>query len=306
MANSSLVTYTNISKNTYGKRTHTIDTLIPHVIVGQCTTKRATDIFSGKGYKWSCNYALGMEGGCGLVLPEEFASICTSNKGVDERAITFEIASDTFAPYKITNAALTTLINLMADIMKRYGKNKLVFIADKAKNKAYEPKANEMKISCHRFYAAKACPGDYIFGLESAIADRVNQILAGQKVTPIPTPVTQPTGVPKPQTQTATSNNSYDCINCKFNGVDMRHVYDMNFYYNNYPDLQKAFGKDGNKLFMHFCNKGMNEARQAIANFNPITYKANYADLANAYGNNWKSYYHHYLTCGKNEGRKGI
>lgn len=306
MANSSLVCYTNISKNTYGKRTHAIDTIIPHVIVGQCTVKRATDIFSGKGYKWSCNYAIGKEGGIGLVLPEEWASICTSDgkKGVDQRAITFECASDTFAPYKVTNAVLSSIINLCADICKRYGKSKLVWIADKNMNKAYEPKANEMKLSCHRFYSSKkSCPGDYIFGLESAIAQRVNEKLAGQKVTPIPTPVIETKTVTLP-TNKVNKTYNYDCL--LFNGLDMKPVYDANYYYNNYPDIRAKIGMNPVLLFQHFCTSGMKEARQAISTFNPISYKANYSDLSELYKNDYVKYYQHYLVCGKKEGRKGV
>lgn len=311
MASSSLVCYTNISKNTYGKRTHAIDTIIPHVIVGQCNVKRATDLFSGKGYKWSCNYPIGKEGGIGLVLPEEWASICTSDgkKGVDQRAITIEMASDTVAPYKVTNAVLTSLIELCTDICRRYGKNKLVWIPDKAQNKAYEPKANEMKLSCHRFYSSKkSCPGDYIFGLESSIAQRVNEKLAGKTATPIPTPVisssSQKTNIEKVNTASNPVNNIFNYDLLLFNGVSMKSVYDVNFYYSNYPDLQKAFGMNPVLLFQHFCTKGMNEARQGIISFNPVSYKANNSDLASAYGNNWVKYYQHYIVCGQKEGRR--
>lgn len=306
MANSSLVTYNKPSKNTYGPRTHAVDTLIPHVIVGQCDTKRAGNIFSAPGYAYSCTYSIGKDGGCALVLDESLAPITTSSKSIDNRAITAEIASDTYAPYKITNAALDTLIKLAVDCCRRYGKNKLVWIADKAKNKAYEPKANEMKLSAHRFYAAKACPGDYLIGLYPVLVERVNTLLAGGVAQPIPTPVKQVNAIAKPIPTTNVVNHTFDVINLKFDGVDMKPVYDFDFYYKNYPDLQKAFGCDRNKLFQHFCTKGMHEARQAIASFNPITYKANYADLANVYKNDWIQYYRHYLIHGINEGRKGI
>lgn len=306
MANSPLVTYNKPSKNTYGPRTHAIDTFIPHVIVGQCNTKRAGDIFSAPGYKYSCTYALGNDGGCALVLDEKYAPITTSSFTADNRAITIEIASDTYAPYKITNAALDMLIKLAVDCCRRYGKNKLVWIADKAKNKAYEPKANEMKLSAHRFYSAKACPGDYLIGLYPVLVERVNTLLAGGVAQPIPTPVKQVNTVAKPIPTVKTTTNTFDVINSKFNGVDMKPVYDFEFYYRNYPDLQKALGYDRNKLFQHFCTNGMKEARQAIATFNPVTYKANYADLANLYKNEWIKYYQHYLLCGNKEGRKGV
>ena len=88
-----------------------------------------------------------------------------------------------------------------------------------------------------------------------------------------------------------------------YNGVDYAPVFDSQYYYNKYKDLQKAFGNDSTKLFTHFIQYGMNECRQADEEFNVITYKNNYADLRNAYGDNYPLYYRHYCVYGKKEGR---
>lgn len=88
-----------------------------------------------------------------------------------------------------------------------------------------------------------------------------------------------------------------------YEGVNYKDVFDADYYYKKYKDLQKAIGNDTTKLFTHFYTYGMNECRQADAEFNMLIYKANYADLRNAYSNNYPLYYRHYCVYGKKEGR---
>ena len=89
----------------------------------------------------------------------------------------------------------------------------------------------------------------------------------------------------------------------KLNGVDYSLIFDCNYYVNRYADIKKAFGNDDIRVLQHFVTYGMNEARQAKAEFNVNYYKSNYADLRNAFGNDLKSYYMHYIKYGKKEGR---
>ena len=88
-----------------------------------------------------------------------------------------------------------------------------------------------------------------------------------------------------------------------YNGVDYSAVFDYENYYNRYPDLQRAFGKDYSALLKHFVLAGMNEGRQANDYFDVNYYKNAYPDLRNAYGNDLRKYYIHYIYAGKNEGR---
>ena len=85
--------------------------------------------------------------------------------------------------------------------------------------------------------------------------------------------------------------------------IDYGYVFDPVFYSNKYADLKKAFGTNAKALFNHFLNHGMNEHRQAIANFNVEVYKAKNKDLQRAFGNKWKSYYQHYCRFGYKEKR---
>ena len=91
-----------------------------------------------------------------------------------------------------------------------------------------------------------------------------------------------------------------------YNNVDLSPVFDPTFYANHYPDLKAALGTNSTRLFNHFINFGMKEARQAISTFDPVRYKNKYPDLQKAFGDVWPSYYIHYCTNGIKEGRSGI
>lgn len=190
--NSSLVSSTKISPNRNTPRNHTIDTFTPHVYVGQITVKRGLDGFADPNRQASCNYVIGYDGAIGLCVEEKDRSWCSGGKdkngniirvnGVsggdnDERAITVEIASDSFAPYAITDAAYKSLIDLAVDVCIRNGKKKMIWIEDKYQAVSYQPKNDEIKITCHRWFANKSCPGDYVYSRLGQIADEVNKRL---------------------------------------------------------------------------------------------------------------------------------
>ena len=85
----------------------------------------------------------------------------------------------------------------MVDICKRYGKKKLLWFGDKAKTLAYTPKADEMVLSVHRWFANKACPGDYIYNRLPTIAEEVTKRLSGvDSVSSAQPKATYPSGAP--------------------------------------------------------------------------------------------------------------
>lgn len=154
-----------------------INRVVLHCVVGQASIERIGQIFATPTRQASCNYGIDYDGRKVLVVDEKNRSWCTSSPWCDNRAITFEIASDPTHPYAITAKALTASIEMVADICKRYGKTKCIWIPDKTQNLNYNPASNEILLTAHRFYAAKACPGDYIFAREDYIAKKVNEIL---------------------------------------------------------------------------------------------------------------------------------
>lgn len=171
--NSPLVSFTKISPNRYVGRKHVIDTITPHVVVGHLSLPTIGNIFANKKAQSSCNYAIDDNGDVGLIVEEKDGSWCTSSKSNDMRAITIEIACDQKHPYAITDAALRGLIDLSADVCKRNGIPKLLWKADKS----LIGNVDKQNISVHRWFANKACPGEYVFDRLDFVADEVNKLL---------------------------------------------------------------------------------------------------------------------------------
>ena len=177
MSNSSLVSYTKISPNKTVGRNHKIDTITPHCVVGQLSVETIGNVFTPSSAQASSNYGIGSDGRIGMYVEEKDRSWCSSNSANDNRAVTIECASDTSHPYTINDKVYKSLIDICVDICKRNGKNKLLWLGDKTETLAYTPKSNEMLITVHRWFANKACPGDYIYDRLGAIATEVNKIL---------------------------------------------------------------------------------------------------------------------------------
>lgn len=181
MSNSSLVCYTKLSPNHSGKRTHGIDRITPHCVVGQLSCESICGCFTSKSRQASCNYGIGSDGRISLCVDEGNRSWCSSSNENDQRAITIECASAKTAPYAMTDAVYESLVNLCTDICKRNGKNKLIWFGDKDKTLAYEPQSNEMVITVHRWFANKSCPGDWLYERLGDLAARVTVNLSDKK-----------------------------------------------------------------------------------------------------------------------------
>ena len=173
--NSSLVSYTKLSPNKSSPRTHAIDTITIHCIVGQWTAKQGCDYFASSSVQESANYIVGRDGSVGLCVEEEDRSWCSSNAANDHRAVTIEVASDATSPYAVTDAAYNALIELVADICKRNGIKKLLWQGDKS----LIGQVDKQNMTVHRWFADKACPGDYLYNRYGAIAEAVNRKLNG-------------------------------------------------------------------------------------------------------------------------------
>ena len=173
MSNSPLVTYTRLTRNKTSPRNHAIDTITIHCIVGQWTAKQGCDFFATTDRECSANYVVGKDGSIGLSVEEKDRSWCSSSGSNDHRAVTIEVASDTKHPYAVTDKAYEALIRLVADICKRNNIKELKWKA----NKSLVGKVDQQNMTVHRWFANKACPGDYLYERHGDIADRVNALL---------------------------------------------------------------------------------------------------------------------------------
>ncbi len=175
--NSPLVSYTKLSPNHSGQRTHGIDRITPHCVVGQCSVETLGNIFMPTSKQASCNYGIGYDGRIGMYVEEKNRSWCSSSNANDQRAVTIECASDASEPYAFRDVAYKKLIELCVDICKRNGKNKLLWLGDKTTTLNYSPKSNEMVLTVHRWFANKSCPGSWMYARMGDLAAKVTAAL---------------------------------------------------------------------------------------------------------------------------------
>lgn len=186
MSNSPLVTYTNLSPNCTKPRRGKILYIVPHCIVGQWTAKQGCDYFAVPGRGASANYVVGKDGSIGLSVDESNRAWTTggdlttnglTGATIDHYAVTIEVASDTYQPFKITDAAYQALIKLMADIARRNGIRELKWRA----SKSLVGKPEEQNVLVHRWFATKTCPGDYMYNHMGDIVTKANLLLTGKE-----------------------------------------------------------------------------------------------------------------------------
>ncbi|MBR5862219.1 MAG: N-acetylmuramoyl-L-alanine amidase [Bacteroidales bacterium] len=174
MSNSPLATYKKISPFKNSPRKHVIDTVTIHCVVGQCSVETLGRVFSDPNNEVSANYGIGPDGRIGLYVDEGDRSWCSSSGDNDHRAITIEVASDTTHPYAVTDAAYKALLSLLTDICMRNNIKKLLWKADKS----LIGQPDKQNMTVHRWFANKACPGEYLYSRHAQIAAAVNERLA--------------------------------------------------------------------------------------------------------------------------------
>lgn len=189
--NSKLVSYTKLSPNHSGQRTHSIDRITPHCVVGQLSCESICGCFTSSSRQASCNYGIGKDGRISLCVEEKNRSWCSSSNANDHRAVTIECASDMSEPYAMNSAVYNSLVKLCVDICKRNGKKKLLWFADKNKALNYAPKSDEMVLTVHRWFANKSCPGNWLYSRLGELATKVTTELSESTSSDGKKPVTQ-------------------------------------------------------------------------------------------------------------------
>ena len=177
MGNSKLISCTILSPNNSGTRCYKLTRITPHCMVGQMTAKACGALFEKSSREASSNYGIGKDGEIGLYVDESKRSWCTSSADNDNRAITIECASDLKSPYAMNSKVWQSLVNLCVDICQRYGKDTLLWLGDKNTSLKYQPKDNELILTAHRWFAAKSCPGDWLYKRLGKLADAVTDKL---------------------------------------------------------------------------------------------------------------------------------
>ena len=181
MSNSSLVDFTRLSPNHSGKRTHKIDTITIHCMAGNLSVESCGAMFAKPSAMASSNYGIDSAGNIGLYVDEANRSWCSSNRENDQRAVTIEVANCGGAPdWPVTERAFSVLVALVADICRRNNIKELKWRGDKS----LIGQVDKQNMTVHRWFANKACPGNYLYNRMGEIADRVNEALGVKKLTP--------------------------------------------------------------------------------------------------------------------------
>lgn len=163
MAISKLATYYDISDN-YSLRTKPIKKICIHHMAGCLTVKECGRVFHN--VETSAHY--GINGSdIGAYVDETYRSWSLGNRDADMEVINIELANDRTSDWHVSDKTIETCIKLCVDICKRNGIKKLEFTGDKNGN-----------LIQHRWYAGTACPGDYLAGKFTYIAECVNKQLA--------------------------------------------------------------------------------------------------------------------------------
>lgn len=170
MSNSKLVTVTRLSPNCSSPRANKIDSIVIHHMAGVLTAEQCGNVFASTSRQASSNYGIDSNGNVGLYVDEGNRSWATSSAAVDNKAVTIEVSNDsTGGNWHVSDKALAKTIELCTDICQRNGIEKLNFTGDKSGN-----------LLMHRYYAATACPGEYLASKFPYIAEEVNKRLKGE------------------------------------------------------------------------------------------------------------------------------
>lgn len=177
MSNSPLINYTRLSPNHSGRRNHVIDTISIHCMAGNASVETCGALFADPSRKASSNYGIGSDGRIALYVDEANRSWCTSNAANDNRAITIEVANNGGAPdWPVSGKAYSALLDLLTDICRRNNIKELLWKGDKS----LIGQVDKQNMTVHRWFAAKACPGDYLYNRHGEIAAEVNRRLKGE------------------------------------------------------------------------------------------------------------------------------
>lgn len=160
------------------ERDHVIDTItIHHTAAVGVSAAQIGAAFQGSRVA-SSNYGIGVNGEIGLYVQEYRRAITSSSSANDNRAVTIEVANSSGDPdWKISSASMASLILLCTDICKRNGIPKLLWLGDPA----LVGQTDKQNMTVHRWFAATACPGDYLYLRMGDIAAAVNARLGEEE-----------------------------------------------------------------------------------------------------------------------------
>lgn len=168
-ADSDLVDIVQFSPNYTPMTNKKIDRIVIHHTAGVNTAANYLAQFMPSSRKAAPNYVIGNDGKIGQSVPEKHRAWTTSSYTIDSRAVTIEVSNDKAGgDWHVSDLCLQRTIDLCVDICKRNGISNVTFIdGDKEKS----------VLQMHRWWAATACPGQYLGSMFPYIAEKINASL---------------------------------------------------------------------------------------------------------------------------------
>ncbi|MBQ9413111.1 MAG: N-acetylmuramoyl-L-alanine amidase [Oscillospiraceae bacterium] len=174
----------------FSRRMQPISLLTVHCAAGRGTAAGLGELFRAKGKDASSNYGIGTDGSIGMYVPEDCASWCSSSGWNDQRAVTVEVCNSAGPAegrydWPVSEESWAALVRLVADVCRRNGKRRVVWLGSRdaalayaGKNGGGSQRPDELVMTAHRWFAAKSCPGDYLYDRFGALEAEVNRMIA--------------------------------------------------------------------------------------------------------------------------------
>lgn len=157
----------NYTKNRKAWGQDKITEICIHYMAGNLSIETCGQIWQTPGRNGSSTYGIGSDGRIACYVDENDIAWCNSNWDSNVRSASIETANFSPNDSRVTDEALNSLIELIADIVKRNGMGKLV----KGQN-----------LTWHKMYTDTSCPGDYLLSKLDYIVEQVNKINAPAKI----------------------------------------------------------------------------------------------------------------------------
>ena len=172
MSRSPYVDNVVLTKKHSGKRTHKVQAFVIHHMAARWTGKRCAEYFrDAPNRQASANYCIGYDGDVALNVEEGNRAWTSSSNWADQRALTYELAnSKTGHPWEVSDKTLDKTIKMLAEQHRRYGLKEASYTGD-----------TKGTLWRHDWFASTNCPGPYLGGKLSYMADEINKILRNDK-----------------------------------------------------------------------------------------------------------------------------
>ena len=150
----------NYTKNRSAYGQDRITEICIHYMAGNLSIETCGQIWQTPGRYGSSTYGIGSDGRIACYVDEDDIAWCNSNWDSNVRSASIETAN--LQPSsEVSDEALNSLINLVADISNRNHMGALV---------------KGVNLTWHKMYADTSCPGDYLLSKMDYIVEQANKI----------------------------------------------------------------------------------------------------------------------------------